>query len=301
MALLSAAAGSTAVLLPLSTASAEQPQAEQQPRMHLALAAYSFRKYFEYVKGKPQKRAGIDPNLYMTWPRFIQFCADQGLPRGELTTYFVPPQEVEKAAADLRMAAFRQGISWCGTAIGNNFDTADGDRLEREIEDALRWIQWTAAVGAPHVRFFAGTAAGLRREGAMQQVVEATRRCAERAAELGVSIGIENHGGLTAEQTLQIVDAIDHPAVGINLDSGNFPSDDPYADFAACAPRAIHTQIKVEMKHPDGQRYPADLERVIGILKDAGYRGSVVLEYEEDENPYEAIPPLLDRLRQLVG
>ena len=31
---------------------------------------------------------------------------------------------------------------------------------------------------------------------------------------------------------------------------------------------------------------------------DSGYQGYVVLEYEEDDNPFEAVPPVLDRMRK---
>jgi uncharacterized coiled-coil protein SlyX len=40
----------------------------------------------------------------------------------------------------------------------------------------------------------------------------------------------------------------------------------------------------------------AELERVVKILKDTGYEGFVVLEYEEETDPYEHVPPLLEKL-----
>jgi len=45
------------------------------------------------------------------------------------------------------------------------------------------------------------------------------------------------------------------------------------------------------------EKVPADIERVGKILREANYQGYVVLEYEEEDNPYEAIPPVLDRMR----
>jgi hydroxypyruvate isomerase len=44
------------------------------------------------------------------------------------------------------------------------------------------------------------------------------------------------------------------------------------------------------------EKAPADLERVVKILKDTGYEGFVVLEYEEETDPYEHVPPLLEKL-----
>ncbi len=86
------------------------------------------------------------------------------------------------------------------------------------------------------------------------------------------------------------------PWVGVNLDTGNFISEDPYADLAACAPFAINVQVKATMKSPNGQRDDADFDRIAKILKVANYQGSIVLEYEE-VNPYNNIPMTLAKLR----
>ncbi len=39
----------------------------------------------------------------------------------------------------------------------------------------------------------------------------------------------------------------------------------------------------------------------MGMLKSTGYRGYIVLEYEEEPEPREAIPPLLKRLREIIS
>jgi hydroxypyruvate isomerase len=51
---------------------------------------------------------------------------------------------------------------------------------------------------------------------------------------------------------------------------------------------------------PNGKNEPADLPRVVKILRDAGYSGWVALEYESAEEPLVAIPKWLDQLRKLV-
>ena len=49
-----------------------------------------------------------------------------------------------------------------------------------------------------------------------------------------------------------------------------------------------------------GKRFDADLERVSKILKEANYRGNVVMEYEE-EAPFENVPGAMDQMRKLFG
>ena len=89
------------------------------------------------------------------------------------------------------------------------------------------------------------------------------------------------------------------PWFGVNFDGGNFRSTDPYADLAQIAPYAINVQIKADIFRGD-KREDTDFARVIGILKDAGYRGYVVLEYESAEDPKTGVPRHLDTLRRLI-
>ncbi len=112
-------------------------------------------------------------------------------------------------------------------------------------------------------------------------------------------MAIENHGGVTtkAEGLLEIVKQVDSPYFGINFDSGNVYSDDPYKELEALAPYAVNAQLKVEIG-PGHQQ--ADLERVVKILRDAGYNGWVALEYEAAEEPKEAIPRIIDKLQKLI-
>ena len=59
-------------------------------------------------------------------------------------------------------------------------------------------------------------------------------------------------------------------------------------------------QLKVEMQAKGGPKQEADLGRLVRMLKDAGYRGTVALEYEAAEPPLVAVPRYLDRLRSLL-
>ena len=115
-------------------------------------------------------------------------------------------------------------------------------------------------------------------------------------------LALENHGGITStpEQMLKIIDQVDDsPWFGVNFDSGNFRTADPYADLARIAPYAVNAQIKV-MISVDGHRQPADFNRLTAILKEADYRGFVALEYEDRDDPFEAIPRHLDVLRKAM-
>ena len=63
----------------------------------------------------------------------------------------------------------------------------------------------------------------------------------------------------------------------------------------------MNAQVKVAVSPNNAGKEDADLKRIISILKQANYRGYVVLEYEEKENPRLEIPKYLDQLRELIA
>lgn len=269
------------------------------PRFQIGLAAYSFREHFCFMKGKRQ--VPTDPVKAIDMVGFLDYCVAQGFDAAELTSYFFPSDADSSYFLELKRQAFLRGMTISGTAIGNNFTLGAGEKLEQQIGDAIKWIDRAAELGAPHIRFFAGTAAQLdKHPERMKEAVEAMKRCAEHAAAKGVFLGIENHGNLRAKQLLEIIHQVDHPWVGINLDTGNFQTEDPYGDLEKCIPYAVNVQVKVSMRKPDRTKYPADFDRIAGILRGGNYQGFVILEYE-DEDPYDLIPSAADRLRKALG
>ena len=120
---------------------------------------------------------------------------------------------------------------------------------------------------------------------------------------MGVYLALENHGGVTAsaEQILAIVTAVKHDWFGVNLDTGNFRTADPYGDLAKLAPYAVTVQMKVEV-HPTGRpKEPANFARKFDILRAAHYRGYVALEYEAAEDPKAAVPRYLKQMQTALG
>ncbi len=279
--------------------SAREPIARSGPaRFQVGLAAYSLREYFGFMRGKTQTVKADRTEIDMF--DFLDYCVNQNFDAAELTSYFFPIDVDDDYFLSLRQAAFLRGVAISGTAIGNNFTIGKGPKLTAEVATAKQWIDRAAVLGAPHIRFFAGTGNDLSKDTSrLDEAIEALTECADHAAKHGIFLGVENHGNLTAAHMLEIMSRVQSPWVGINLDTGNFFSDDPYADLVTCAPYAVNVQVKVTMKTPAGKSYPADLERVGKILRDSGYQGFVNLEFEE-ESPYEQIPRAHEALRSAL-
>lgn len=301
---LTTTAAAAAALAGPATAPAIEPIVRSGgPRLRLALAAYGFRQFFRWSRGKPQRPA--DEARSLTIASFIDLAADLGCDGAELTSYYFDPAATEADLLGLRRHAFLRGIAISGSAVGNNFARPRGAELDAEIAEVKAWIDHAALLGAPHVRVFAGPVAkGLLPADAKANCIAALEECCAHAGTRGVMLGLENHGGIvaSADALLDVVRAVQSPWLGVNLDTGNFHSPDPYADLARCVPYAVNVQYKVEMqREAKGPKEPADAARVVRLLRDGGYQGFVALEYEAAENPYEAVPRHLDELRRALA
>jgi len=288
-------------LLGVNQSSAIEPfKRAGSPNLSLSLAAYSFRDYFKDANHK--RDAATDPAKRIDLFQFIDFCAEHGCQGTELTSYYFPASVDAGFLLKVKRHAFLRGIAISGTAVGNTF-TVPAKR-DQEIANVKRWIDHAAIMGAPHIRIFAGEApAGTSRDQAKALCIAAIEECCEYAGSKGIFLGLENHGGIVAEAepVLEIVRAVKSPWLGINLDTGNFHTDDIYGDLAKCAPYAVNVQVKTEISRRGQKNEPADLPRVIKLLRDANYQGYVALEYEASEDPWKAVPEALKRLKKLLA
>lgn len=289
-----------AALTSTSASAALPPKRNGASHMKLSLAAYSLRKYLprNWPAGK-----NANSDAEMSIEDFVRYCAELGLDGCEPTSYFFPEEVDDAYLLKLKQLAFRLGLTMSGTAIGNDFCFPDGPERDAQLKSTRQWIDFSAVMGAPVIRIFAGRQKKDDSEDvAIKRCVEGINQSLEYAAEKGVFLALENHGGITStpEQLLRIVEGVkDSPWFGVNLDSGNFNTKDPYGDLAKIAPYAVNAQIKTEIT-VDGKKQNADLGRIVNILRDANYRGFVVLEYEAAEDPKQAIPRYIKQLRGLI-
>ena len=272
-------------------------------RMQIGVAAYSFRERFKYGRGgKAQKmKEGVKPWSILD---FIDWCADNNVPGAEVTSYFFPPDVDEKFLLEVKRHAYLRGVQLAGTAVGNTFALPKGEKLDAEIADVKRWIDYAAIMSAPHIRVFAGPVSkDLSEEEAVANCLAAYQECLDYAGKKGVFLGLENHGGIVAEpeNLIKMVKAANSPWAGINFDSGNFHTEDPYADLEKIAPYSVNVQLKMEISRKGvakGEGEPSDVDRVIKILKDANYQGWFTLEYEvKNVDPLVEVPKVIEMLR----
>jgi sugar phosphate isomerase/epimerase len=263
--------------------------------LKLSIAAYSYR---DFLQGKKGEAASMD--LF----GFVDLAADMACDAVELTSYYFPPDLNNAYLHRLQQHAFRLGLDVSGTSVGNNFCLPPGPERDKQLELVRTWVDNAATMDAPVIRIFAGNVPkGESEDEAVERAVEGIKASLPYAAEHGVTLALENHGGITSTpaQLLKLVKAIDAPNFGVNLDTGNFRGEDPYAELAELAPYAVNVQVKTEISRKGQKKEPADLSKFIEILREAKYSGYVVLEYEAGEDPMTAIPEHIKTLRSLIS
>lgn len=255
----------------------------------LTLAAYSFRQHLD-TPGKSGEMSLFD---------VAELCAQLGLDGVETTSYYFLKDDDEFVYA-LKRKIYLLGLVNTGLPVRDNFAQPDGPAFDAEVQHVRKWVDIAAKLGAPNMRIFAGSPPkNLSREEAFKQVVKGIRECCTYAATKGVFLAIENHGYMTetADAVLKIVEAVNHPWLGVNLDTGNF-QEKPYEQMAQLAPHAIVAQVKTLVAAPEkpGKKEPADYGRIFQILREAKYRGYVGLEYEGPD-PRREVPIEIEKIK----
>jgi len=266
-----------------------EPLKRINPRIKgLSLATYSLRPKMQWSRGKKQ------PDGTLSMMDFLEYCAKQGFDAAELTAYFFATPVSARTMNNLKRRAHLLGLDISGGAIGNDFGHPPKSDFGREqLDYTKQWIDGYADLGAPAIRIFAGRSRpeGATDEQAIANVIANLEAILPHAEKRGVMLGIENHDFAANIGVLEtILHSVDSEWLGVTWDSANVAkTDDPYADLARIAPYAITAQIKVMTRIQD-EPVEADLPKLIKILKDASYAGYLVLEYEEEEDAYNAIP-----------
>jgi len=186
----------------------------------------------------------------------------------------------------------------------------EGAARSRTVENHVRWLEAAAALGCHSIRVNAASEGG--REEQSRLAADGLRRLAERAEPYGLSVLVENHGGLSSDAAwlAATIRAADHPRLGTLPDFGNWSLSeteryDPYRGLAELMPLARAASAKTGAFGPDGEETRLDYGRLLRIVRDAGYRGWIGIEYEgaglSEPEGIRATKALLERKRDEIA
>lgn len=281
----SASLGAGAALASAAQTAAAAP-GKKMPRLLPGCCAYSYRKYLMHGP--------------MTMEDFIENAVELRINGVDMTTYYYKSTDPAYLAS-LRHLAYRRGVVFSGAACGVSMVQADPAKRAQTVPEIKKWVDVTDALGASHLRVFAGKLRpGMNQQQAIGWVVEAMKPACDYSGKKGIMLGIEDHSGITqrAEVCLEIMHKIDSPYAGINLDITHFrPRETAYDQIKACLPYATNTHIRDVFD--DGT--PVDMDRVWQLFADAGFQGFMSAEYEGKEDPKTGVPKLTEKIRKLCA
>jgi sugar phosphate isomerase/epimerase len=273
-----------ALSLPIGFSAGANPQ-QSKAHLRTAICAYSFRD--DLAKKT------------MRYEDLVRLAADMGVDGLDLTVYWFP-STADDFLLPLRLLAYRSGIDIHSIGIRTNMCRATPELQEAEVAGLEPWLDVAGKLGARHIRVFGGAPPkGTTDDQAVPWAVATLKKCAARAASKGIILGVEDDGAFTtnAERLVEIVKQVNSPWVGINVDTGNFPTDG-YRQVEMCLPYAVHMHVKSDIIE-QGQRQPADWNRLIRMVATA-YRGYLSIEYAGRDDPHKAVPQLIERLREAL-
>ncbi len=163
----------------------------------------------------------------------------------------------------------------------------DPDPAARQttIENHMPWLEAAKELGCHSIRVNAASE-GSRAEQS-RLAADGLRRLAERAEPFGLSVLVENHGGVSSDGgwLAATIRAADHPGLGTLPDFGNWQLSeseryDPYRGLTELMPLARAVSAKSHDFGPDGEETGLDYGRLLRIVRDSGYEGWIGIEYE---------------------
>ena len=279
------------------------------------LLAFSFQLNGKSVKNFPSKlKTGLNAYSFskpllggtMNLDQLLDFCAKNQIDAVDLTAYYFtgyPEVPSDEFLYHIKQRAFILGVEISGTGVRNDFTDPDPEKRKVNIELVKKWIVAAEKMGAPVIRVFSGTAdtKGMTRAEVVNNVVSAMNECVAFGKSHGVVVAIQNHNDFikTADQAIEIIQRVNSEWCGLILDIGSYRTGDPYKEIAQSIPYTVNWQLK-ETIFVEGKEQKVDLDRLMKIIKESGYRGYLPLETLGDGDPNIKAPRFLQEIRDAL-
>lgn len=285
--------------------------------MNLGLSMWSY-----FHAWKAGKIAGVG--------EFVREAARVGVDGVELLDVFYRERDI-----DLERNAALQALKETGLTVGvfsvaQNFAKPDVADRHAELDKIKFGVDEANFYGAHTVRVFAGDVHtdGIDFDQAKEWIIEGLSHASVYAAGADVRLALENHGKLAGrwQQVQDIIEQVRERSgtdvLGANPDTGNFFLVGQTAGEALkyLAPYANMVHFKDFKLAPEGhagfayeavsgQKYigtaigegEVELGPSVELLKNAGFKGWMNIEYEGEEDSFTAIPRSVENARRYMS
>lgn len=185
--------------------------------------------------------------------------------------------ELKKRAADLEVTNVLIMVDGEGD-LGEPNNPA---RLSN-LENHYKWVEAAQYLGCHSIRVNArGKGDGNKNEIA-GYAEDSLRQLANFAKDFDINVIVENHGHLSShgDWLMPIIKNVGLPNCGTLPDFGNFYEYDRYQGVTEMMPFAKGVSAKTNVFDEHGNEVNIDYEKMLKIVKRAGYTGYIGVEYE---------------------
>lgn len=299
-----------------------KPKAEETPDLNISLAQWSLHKSFfgDALNGDWEAFARLlkeNPDSLLQGKLnpddFPRIAAGYGVNTIELVNTFY----YSKAKDTAYWGKFKKSCDDAGVKVGlimcdalGDIGNADSVERQKAVENHYDWVKIAKFLGASTIRVNAagqGTAGEVAKNAA-----DGLKKLGEYAAKEGINVVVENHGGYSSDGSwlAGVMKAVNMENVGTLPDFGNFCLEsgpegcvkeyDRYKGIAELMPFAKGVSAKTHVFDEKGNEAEIDYTRIVKIVKDAGFKGNIGIEFEgekisEDEG-IKATKALLEKL-----
>ncbi len=160
----------------------------------------------------------------------------------------------------------------------------------KTVENHKKWIDAAKFLGCHSVRVNAGSEGSFEEQ--QKLAADGLHMLGEYGDKQKINVIVENHGGFSShgEWLAGVMEMVDHKRVGTLPDFGNFIINretgeefDRYKGVELLMPYAKGVSAKSHAFDANGNETGSDYYRIMKIVKDAGYKGWVGIEYEGSE------------------
>lgn len=213
-----------------------------------------------------------------------------------VNTFFKDKAEDKSYLDELNSRCADLGVKQLLIMIDGEGELAVNSDSERTVavENHYKWIEAANHLGCHSIRV------NLNGDGTAEEMktasVDSLGRLSEFATDYDVNVIVENHGGYSsnAEWLADIIQQVDSENCGTLPDFGNFclredddnvcvEEYDRYNGIRELMPYAKGVSAKSYAFDEDGNETTIDFERMLTIVKDAGFQGYIGVEYEGSE------------------
>lgn len=234
-----------------------------------------------------------------TLETFLDYAAGAGFDAVELQIGDVwreadPDDRPEANAERVRGEVESRGLSVGALAAGNDFVVVEPEAVSAQVARMERVCRLALQLGTNIIRSEGGRAnPDIAQDRWADAMAGCFRRCVPFLEELGVHLGVDNHGVVTndAELQMKLLGMVGSKFVGTTMDTMNYrwmgwdlPTCNRFYELSAL--RAVHLHLKDGTGTRGEYRGCAlgegeiDLTHAVRCLKAAGYDGLWCAEYE---------------------